>query len=76
MTRMSELYTKNPALGDASSLVNRLAENQKNLDGLQAELAKFQVRLIYSIHYITNQIELEVVQCNVLVKSFVSTTRL
>jgi len=42
MTRMSELYTKNPALGDASSLVNRLAENQKNLDGLQAELAKFQ----------------------------------
>ena len=43
MTRMSELYTKNPNLGDAAPLVHRLAENQKNLDGLQAELAKFQV---------------------------------
>jgi len=42
MTRMSELYTKNPNLGDAAPLVHRLAENQKNLDGLQAELAKFQ----------------------------------
>jgi len=42
MMRMSELYTKNPALGDAGSLVHRLAENQKNLDGLQAELTKFQ----------------------------------
>ena len=43
MTRMSELYTKNPNLGDAAPLVHRLAENQKNLDGLQVELTKFQV---------------------------------
>ena len=43
MTRMSELYTKNPNLGDAAPLVHRLAENQKSLDALQAELAKFQV---------------------------------
>ena len=46
MTRMSELYTKNPNLGDAAPLVLRLAENQKNLDGLQAELTKFQVLII------------------------------
>ena len=47
MMRMSELYTKNPALGDAGSLVHRLAENQKNLDGLQAELTKFQVGIFF-----------------------------
>ena len=52
MTRMSELYTKNPNLGDAAPLVHRLAENQKSLDALQAELAKFQVSWKRYLNYI------------------------
>ncbi|XP_078605373.1 formin-binding protein 1 homolog isoform X11 [Branchiostoma floridae x Branchiostoma japonicum] len=42
MTRMRELYTQNPALGDASSIQAQLEENGKELDRLRQDLHKWE----------------------------------
>ncbi|XP_078605368.1 formin-binding protein 1-like isoform X7 [Branchiostoma floridae x Branchiostoma japonicum] len=44
MTRMRELYTQNPALGDASSIQAQLEENGKELDRLRQDLHKWERR--------------------------------
>ncbi|XP_078685258.1 formin-binding protein 1 homolog isoform X5 [Branchiostoma floridae x Branchiostoma belcheri] len=42
MTRMRELYTQNPQLGDASSIQAQLEENGKELDRLRQDLHKWE----------------------------------
>ncbi|XP_078685253.1 formin-binding protein 1-like isoform X1 [Branchiostoma floridae x Branchiostoma belcheri] len=44
MTRMRELYTQNPQLGDASSIQAQLEENGKELDRLRQDLHKWERR--------------------------------
>ena len=43
LTKMRDVYTKNPALGDPNSTDKELAAIGKKLDALRLELQKYQV---------------------------------
>lgn len=43
---MKEVYIKNPQMGDPNSVDPRLAEIAHNIEKLQAEAQKFEVRVI------------------------------
>lgn len=45
LTKMKDVYVKNPQMGDPSSVDPRLAEIGHHIDKLQAELQKFEVRI-------------------------------
>lgn len=40
---MHEVYTTNPKLGDANSINSQLEDSKAKLDGLDSELAKYEV---------------------------------
>lgn len=43
LTKMKEVYVKNPQMGDPNSVDPRLAEIAQNIEKLQAEAQKFEV---------------------------------
>ena len=48
LTKMRDVYTKNPALGDPNSTDKELAAIGKKLDALRLELQKYQVSVTLS----------------------------
>ncbi len=46
LTKMKEVYIKNPQMGDPNSVDPRLAEIAHNIEKLQAEAQKFEVSVI------------------------------
>ena len=43
LVKMHEVYTGNPKLGDANSINSQLEDSKAKLDGLDSELAKYEV---------------------------------
>jgi len=44
MEKMVDVYRQNPSLGDPNTIEQQLAENAKELDTLNVDLHKYQVR--------------------------------
>lgn len=44
LTKMKDVYIKNPQMGDAASVDHRLAELGQNIEKLRLEVQKFEVR--------------------------------
>ena len=44
--KMHEIYTKNPAMGDADSLAGQMKISQSKIDKLQAELTQHEVGVL------------------------------
>lgn len=45
LTKMKEVYVKNPQMGDPNSVEPRLGEIANNIEKLQVEAQKFEVRV-------------------------------
>lgn len=43
LTKMKDVYIKNPQMGDAASVDHRLAELGQNIEKLRLEVQKFEV---------------------------------
>ena len=46
MEKMVDVYRQNPSLGDPSTIELQLSENAKELDALNIDLHKYQVRYL------------------------------
>lgn len=49
LTKMKDVYVKNPQMGDPASVDPRLAEIGQNIEKLQFELQKFEVSVVASL---------------------------
>lgn len=49
LTKMKDVYVKNPQMGDPASVDPRLAEIGQNIEKLQFELQKFEVGVVASL---------------------------
>lgn len=54
MAKMVDVYRQNPSLGDPNTIEQQLSENAKELDSLNVDLHKYQVRY-YKFSYIGNE---------------------
>lgn len=43
LTKMKDVYIKNPQMGDAASVDHRLSELEQNIEKLRLEVQKFEV---------------------------------